>query len=56
MHAMPVWLQMLLGAVLGFVGFGLAVRAKPGPSQKLYFIGGAVMVLIGAFLLLSNFL
>ncbi|HEX8238221.1 MAG TPA: hypothetical protein VF574_00595 [Allosphingosinicella sp.] len=52
----PVWLQMLLGAVLGFVGFGLAVRARPGPTQKFYFIGGAVLALVGAYLLLSNYL
>ncbi len=56
MLGLPVWLEMLLGAVLGFVGFGLAVRARPGPSQKLFFIGGGVLVLLGAFLLLSNFL
>ncbi|HEX8513236.1 MAG TPA: hypothetical protein VF688_09025 [Allosphingosinicella sp.] len=53
---MPVWLEMLFGAVLGFVGVGLALRARPGPQQKLYFIGGGVLALIGAALLLSNFL
>jgi hypothetical protein len=56
MIAIPVWLEMLIGALLGFLGFGLAVRARPGPRQKAYFIGGGLMALVGAYLLLSNFL
>jgi hypothetical protein len=53
---MPIWLEMLLGAVLGFGGAGLALRATPGPNQKLFIIGGAVIALIGAGLLISKFI
>jgi hypothetical protein len=56
MIAIPIWTQMLLGALLGFGGAGMALRARPGPKQKLMLIGGGVLALIGAYLLLSNFL
>jgi CHASE2 domain-containing sensor protein len=56
MIAIPIWAEMLLGALLGFAGVGMALRARPGPRQKLFLIGGGVLALVGAFLLLSNFL
>jgi hypothetical protein len=56
MIAIPIWAKMLVGALLGFLGFGLAVRARPGPRQKFFFIGGGLMALVGAYLLFSNFL
>ncbi|MET1110396.1 MAG: hypothetical protein ABWX67_02605 [Allosphingosinicella sp.] len=56
MIAIPVWTQMLLGALLGFGGAGMALRARPGPRQKPFLIGGAILALLGAYLLLSNFL
>ena len=55
MIAIPIWAKMLLGALLGFVGLGLALRARPGPRQKLIYAGGGVLVLLGALLFL-NFL
>jgi hypothetical protein len=56
MIAIPIWAEMLLGALLGFGGAGMALRARPGPRQKLFFIAGGLMALLGAYLLLSNFL
>ena len=56
MIAIPIWAEMLLGALLGFGGAGMALRARPGPNQKLILGGGVVLALLGAYLLLSNFL
>ena len=56
MIAIPVWAQMLCGALLGFGGAGMALRARPGPNQKLIYLGSGALALTGAYLLLSNFL
>ena len=56
MLAIPIWAEMLLGALLGFGGAGLAIRSRPGPKQKLFFIGGAIIAFTGAFLLISKFI
>jgi hypothetical protein len=56
MLAIPLWAEMLLGAVLGFGGAGLALRARPGPKQRLFFIAGGMLVLLGAILFLSKFI
>jgi hypothetical protein len=47
---------MLLGAVLGFSGAGMALRARPGPGQKPMLVVGAILALVGAFLFLSKFI
>jgi hypothetical protein len=56
MIAIPIWAEMLVGAILGFGGAGMALRARAGPNRKLILVGGAFVALLGAYLLLSNFL
>ncbi|HEX8480478.1 MAG TPA: hypothetical protein VF650_01070 [Allosphingosinicella sp.] len=56
MIAIPIWAEMLLGALLGFGGAGMALRARPGPRQKPILIVGGLVTLVGAFLFLSVFI
>jgi hypothetical protein len=54
MRPIPIWAEMLLGALLAFGGAGLALRARPGPRQKLFLVGGGILALAGAALFLSK--
>jgi hypothetical protein len=53
MIPIPIWANMLLGALLGFAGLGLVLRARPGPKQKLIYLAGGLLVVLGALLFLN---